>query len=66
LKEGADRLKEGADKLGKEGIERLSGKNKKAAMQEEMSPLVSRLCRSKGARLMDRSIRRNLMYLVQI
>jgi X-X-X-Leu-X-X-Gly heptad repeat protein len=36
LKEGADRLREGADKLGKD----LSGKSKKAAMQEEMSPLV--------------------------
>ena len=36
LKEGADRLREGADKLGKD----LSGKNKKAALQEEMSPLV--------------------------
>jgi X-X-X-Leu-X-X-Gly heptad repeat protein len=36
LKEGADRLREGADRLGKD----LSGKSKKAAMQEEMSPLV--------------------------
>ena len=36
LKEGADRLREGADKLGKD----LSGKSKKAALQEEMSPLV--------------------------
>jgi hypothetical protein len=33
-------IKEGADKLGKEGIEKLSGKDKKSAMQEEMAPLV--------------------------
>lgn len=36
-------IKEGADKLGKEGIEKLSGKDKKSAMQEEMAPLVSLL-----------------------
>jgi hypothetical protein len=40
LKEGADRLKEGADKLGKDGLDKLTGKDKKSALQEEMAPLV--------------------------
>ena len=35
-------VKEGAEKLKQEGIDRLSGKDKKSAMQEEMAPVVSR------------------------
>lgn len=35
-------VKDGAEKLKQEGIDRLSGKDKKSALQEEMAPVVSR------------------------
>lgn len=35
-----DDVKEGAEKLKQEGVERLSSKDKKSALQEEMAPVV--------------------------
>ena len=37
-------VKDGAEKLRQEGIDRLSGKDKKSALQEEMAPVVSQHC----------------------
>jgi hypothetical protein len=33
-------IKDGADKLGKDSVDKISGKDKKSALQEEMAPLV--------------------------